>query len=196
MPWAAAASSSAEPPGPLLTPRALREIHRAMGRNVGLSPIGLMLAMSALPGCGSDGGPSDGPTGGAAGHAAGGASGSGGSALLGGSPSAGSTSGGSGSGGEQPSALDPALPAPSHDCRTDATPRVCVSMRGTFNGQSFDESCTAESFFASTIGAPPRWTIACDVPMAGKYYLATDVLVQGQGLSTSIWSRAATRTAT
>ena len=55
-------------------------------------------------------------------------------------------------------------------------------MRGAFNGQSFDESCTAESFFASTIGAPPRWTIACDVPMAGKYYLATDVLVQGPGV--------------
>lgn len=55
-------------------------------------------------------------------------------------------------------------------------------MRGTFNGQSFDEKCTAESFFASTIGAPPRWTIACDVPMAGKYYLATDVLVQGPGV--------------
>jgi hypothetical protein len=70
---------------------------------------------------------------------------------------------------------------PTHDCRTDTAPAICVSVSGSFDGMSLDAHCSSVSFFDLTAGVPPKWIGACAEPMTGQHYGRVDVPVQGPG---------------
>jgi hypothetical protein len=59
-----------------------------------------------------------------------------------------------------PTALDPSLPTPSHDCRTD-TSTNCISVAGTYNGASVDTFCNMADGTSVVVHAG-EWVIGCD----------------------------------
>jgi hypothetical protein len=144
----------------------------------------LVFGLIAL-GCGSetDAG-SGGTSGGTGGTAQGGSGGSGASSASGGTSSGGGSggvSGTSGSGGTPDEVLNPDLPAPSYDCRTDPN-KQCVSIRGTIDGQQVDRHCTLATSPLGFIGNPPRWATGCEEQADGhSYFYRIDVLVQQAG---------------
>ena len=55
-----------------------------------------------------------------------------------------------GASGAPTNVLDPSLPAPSYDCRSDATTKACVSISGTLAGAAFDRHCARRLARAAT----------------------------------------------
>ncbi len=88
-------------------------------------------------------------------------------------------------GGVPTDVLDPGLPTPSHDCRTDTT-GDCVSLAGTYDGMPVDEvileaDCSGAAVHAGKwpiacdrVGGDPNARVLLDVPIVrpGSYYLA------------------------
>lgn len=124
------------------------------------------LVLVALTGtaCGSDddGAPASGGTSGSAG-------------------SAGSGGGGSGSGGV-PAVMNPNLPPPSYDCRTDLAAKECVSVSGTYDGEAVDQHCTEATSPTSLLLSPNRWQAGCGEGFSGPgLYVGVSVPVQAPG---------------
>jgi hypothetical protein len=90
--------------------------------------------------------------------------------AAGNSPSAGGEAGNSagmaGDAGSRTDVLDPNLPIPSYDCRTD-TGHDCVSVAGTVDGMSIDLSGDTEPCGAGGVHAG-KWVIGCDRLGSGK----------------------------
>jgi hypothetical protein len=59
-----------------------------------------------------------------------------------------------------PTVLDPSVPTPSHDCRTD-TSINCISVAGTYNGNRIDEFCNNPAGLSVIVHAG-KWVIGCD----------------------------------
>jgi hypothetical protein len=79
-------------------------------------------------------------------------------------------------------ALDPSLPTPSHDCRTD-TSQNCISAAGFYDGKPIDVFCNDPNGTDVTIHAG-KWVIGCDHPNydAGSALFAElDVPIQEPG---------------
>jgi hypothetical protein len=57
-------------------------------------------------------------------------------------------------------ALDPAVPTPHHDCRTDSSSN-CISVAGTYNGAAIDTFCNSTSDLSVIVHAG-KWVIGCD----------------------------------
>jgi hypothetical protein len=133
-------------------------------------------------GRGNDGGPSPGMTGMAnRGDDAGdvfGAPSDGGVAGADGTP--GSSDGGdAGPADSGPAtALDPSLPTPSHDCRTDTTSPNCISAAGFYDGKPIDAFCNDPDGTDVTIHAG-KWVIGCDD--ANPLLAELDVPIQEPG---------------
>jgi hypothetical protein len=81
-----------------------------------------------------------------------------------------STNGGNGgtggTGGSNMGVLNPNLPTPSHDCRTDTGHANCISIAGTFAGTPIDEFCNNPNDL-SVIVHSGEWVIGCDHLMPG-----------------------------
>jgi len=91
----------------------------------------------------------DGATGGSAGAQAAGSSGT-----------AGRVGGTAGASGAGTTALDPTLPTPSHDCRTDTSSDNCISIAGTYQGAAIDVYCNVDDLAVAVHGG--EWVIGCD----------------------------------
>jgi hypothetical protein len=72
----------------------------------------------------------------------------------------GAVAGDGGADGGAGTALDPTLPTPSHDCRTD-TSTNCISIAGTYNGVPIDVFCNAPNDLSVIVHAG-KWVIGCD----------------------------------
>lgn len=159
----------------------------------------LSFACCAL-GCGSGEGSSNvaGGNGGSTGGAVattGGTGGTGARSSSGGTSGAGGSGGGStqdgasgGTGGsmpsDAPSLLDPSLPMPSYDCRTDLITKECVSMSGTFGTTPIDLHCALANSPSVVFSSPPVWPTTCnDVTSSGtpSYTYAAYIPLQGPG---------------
>ncbi|MEO8904657.1 MAG: hypothetical protein ABI488_19785 [Polyangiaceae bacterium] len=156
--------------------------------------------MTQLLGCGSDEGSSPAAGGGAGGTTAtGGAANSAGISALagnsgaiatGGAGTAGSgasTSSNAGSAGSAvvipPDNFNRAVPIPSFDCRTAASSKRCVSIRGTINGATVDTHCLSEAVDNVSFDSPLAWVADClegDSAAMGRRYQVT-VPVQKPG---------------
>jgi hypothetical protein len=115
--------------------------------------------------------------------------GSGGQAATGGGGSSGGETGG-GSGGSGGSSgtgggddvLNPDLPPPSYDCRTDSQSRQCVSIRGTIAGRTVDRHCALPDSPTAFVGTNPAWVTSCEQQEGDQAYLyRVDVPVQDVG---------------
>jgi hypothetical protein len=88
--------------------------------------------------------------------------------------SGGGTAGNGAGGGSGPvNVLDPSLPKPSYDCRTDTTSRNCVSISGKFNGMDIDMHCADPSSPMLGDAAPDAWLTSCrpsGMPGVGYWY--------------------------
>ncbi len=122
-------------------------------------------------------------TGGSSGSGVGGTGNGSGSGGAGNASGAGGAIGGGGSSGSgDVDVLDPSLPLPSVDCRTDTTSRICVSVSGTVAGQAVDEHCTMESFAEMIAGTPLSWIVICgEEGSFGPLSYRVDVPVQPPG---------------
>ena len=65
-----------------------------------------------------------------------------------------------GPGDASATALDPGVPTPTHDCRTD-TSSNCISIAGTYNGAPIDLFCNAADDLSVIVHAG-KWVIGCD----------------------------------
>jgi len=139
-----------------------------------------LLALTLLA-CGSSAGSGGGTsagTGGTGAHAgesggsqAGGSSGSPASGGGAGGSGGGTAGSGAGGGSGPVDVLDPSLPKPSYDCRTDSTSRTCVSISGKFNGMDLDMHCADPSSPMLGDAAPDAWLTSCRPSgMAGVGY--------------------------
>jgi hypothetical protein len=134
-------------------------------RDVSSSPGG----MGASSGQGGSGGSPQGGSGGSAGSSSGGSS-------------QGGVSGTSGTGGGVADVLNPNLPPPSYDCRTDAQTKQCVSIRGTIAGQNVDRYCALPDSPIGFVGNPPAWVTNCEQQEGNQSYVyRVDILVQQPG---------------
>lgn len=68
-----------------------------------------------------------------------------------------------------PTAFDPTVPVPSHDCRTDPSVN-CISYAGTYDGMSVDSYCDKPDGTSVTIHAG-EWVIGCDTTSQGTAVL-------------------------
>ncbi|HWZ92799.1 MAG TPA: hypothetical protein VNW92_28230 [Polyangiaceae bacterium] len=104
-----------------------------------------------------------------------------------GGATAGSTASGAGGtggmAGSAPTALDPALPTPSHDCRTD-TGANCISIAGTYTGAPIDIYCNAADDLSVIVQAG-KWVIGCDHLNAGYARLFVPVQKPGSFAETA-----------
>jgi hypothetical protein len=75
-------------------------------------------------------------------------------------------------------ALDPSLPTPSHDCRTDTTSPNCISAAGFYDGKPIDVFCNDPDGTDVTIHAG-KWVIGCD--HASPLLAELDVPIQEPG---------------
>jgi len=153
---------------------------------LGLIALGCSSETDGSTGSGSGGTGGSSGQGGSGGTAAGGSGGSGGSSASGGTSSGGGSggvSGTSGVGGTPDEVLNPDLPAPSFDCRTDLQNKQCVSIRGTINGQAIDRRCVLPNSPLGFIGNPPAWVTSCEEQADGHSYIyRVDVVVQQAGV--------------
>ena len=92
-----------------------------------------------------------------------------------GGPGTGGTAGGGGS--TALTALDPNVPTPSHDCRTD-TGENCISIAGTYGGTAIDIYCNAVAALQTVVHAG-KWVIGCDDMNGG--FARLYVPIQGPG---------------
>lgn len=123
-----------------------------------------------------DGSAATGGSGGTAGASTGGGGGRGGSGGNAGEGGKGgkSAAGSAGEGGAGGGVLDPELPVPSYDCRTDTTNGACVSVSGTLLGVEIDRRCARLGGSMIVNMTPESWPLACVEeelgPTAGYWY--------------------------
>jgi hypothetical protein len=136
----------------------------------------LWVVAGAMLGCSSSD-PANGS--GGAGGSSGGASGSAGTSNAG----TGDASAGSASAGAPAAAFNPALPAPSYDCRSDinATSKSCISLTGTAAGMAFEDHCADPLSPNGLLLSPPAWPTGCGSDPLHRLY-NVDVPVQDPGL--------------
>ena len=88
-----------------------------------------------------------------------------------------------GASGAPTNALDPSLPAPSYDCRSDATTKACVSISGTLAGAALDRHCARDVSPGLLLRNQNAWPVACqeqaDVNQGWFYQIAVPIREAG-----------------